>query len=61
MSEDFHIVFEKDDDWYIGYCPEVPGANGQGKSKDECRNNVIEAVELILQHRLEESLKGHSR
>jgi len=57
MSDKFHIVFEMDDDWYIGYCPEVPGANGQGRNKEECRKNVMDAVELILQYRLEETLK----
>ena len=58
MSHKFHIIMEKDEDWFIGYCPEVPGANGQGETEDECRQNVLDAVDLILQHRLEESLKG---
>ena len=58
MLHSFHIVLERDEDWFIGYCPEVPGANGQGKSEEECRQNVLDAVELILQHRLEETLKG---
>jgi predicted RNase H-like HicB family nuclease len=58
MPHSFHVVFEMDDDWYIGYCPELPGANGQGKTKEECRQNVLDAVELILQYRLEQGLKG---
>ncbi|MBM3327241.1 MAG: type II toxin-antitoxin system HicB family antitoxin [Calditrichaeota bacterium] len=55
MPTDFHIIFEKDDDWFIGYCPEVPGANGQGRTEAECRQNVLEAVELVLQYRLEQA------
>lgn len=58
MPQNFHIVLERDEDEFIGYCPEVPGANGQGKTEAECRQNVIDAVELILQHRLEQALQG---
>ncbi|MBT3233584.1 MAG: type II toxin-antitoxin system HicB family antitoxin [Calditrichaeota bacterium] len=58
MQHKFHIVLEQDEEWFIGYCPEVPGANGQGKTEIKCRRNVQDAIDLILQHRLEESLKG---
>ena len=49
MANEFTGVFERDGDWYIGYCPEVQGANGQGKSLDECRESRIEAIRLILE------------
>ena len=58
MPHDFHIILEKDEDWFIGYCPEVPGTNGQGRTEEECRQSVLEAVELILQYRLEQAMKG---
>jgi len=58
MPHNFHIILEKEEDWFIGYCPEIPGANGQGKTEEECRRNVLDAVNLILEYRLEESLKG---
>jgi len=58
LSHEFHIIFEPDEDWFIGYCPEVPGASGQGKSEAECRQNVLEAVELVLAYRLEQALSG---
>jgi len=58
MSHKFHIILEPDEDWFIGYCPEVPGANGQGKTEDECRQSVLAAVELVLQHHLEQAMKG---
>jgi predicted RNase H-like HicB family nuclease len=44
-------VYEKDGDWFIGYCPEVPGANGQGRSLDECRESLREAIALIFEDR----------
>jgi len=40
------------------YCAEVPGANGQGKSREECIANLREAIALILEHRREESLRS---
>ena len=44
--------------WYIAYCPEIPGANDQGKTKDEARENLAEAIALILEDRREEGLRG---
>ncbi len=58
MANEFTGIFEKDGDWYIGYCPEVPGANGQGKTQDECRESLCEAIKLILRDRLEQGLAG---
>jgi len=58
MTNEFTGVFEKDDDWYIGYCPELPGANGQGKTLDECRESLAEAIKLILEDRREDGLAG---
>jgi predicted RNase H-like HicB family nuclease len=58
MRNQFTAVIEKDGDWYIGYCPEIPGANGQGKTKEECRKNLAQAVSLILEDRREDALRG---
>ena len=54
----FTAIYEKGDQYYIGYCPEVPGANGQGETIEECRENLKEAIKLVLQDRLEEALQG---
>ena len=35
MRNEFTAIIEKDDNWYIAYCPEIPGANGQGMTKEE--------------------------
>ena len=51
MHNEFTALIERDGDWYIAYCPEVPGANGQGCTKEECRQNLAEAIALILQDR----------
>lgn len=57
MRNEFTAIIEQDGEWYIAYCPEIPGANGQGKSKNEARENLAEAIVLILQDRREEGLR----
>lgn len=58
MHNEFTAVIERDGEWYIGYCPEIPGANGQGKSREECLQSLADAIELILEDRREEGLRG---
>lgn len=58
MFVNFNAIYEKDGKHYIGYCPEVPGANGQGETMEECRESLKEAIKLILQDRLEDALRG---
>jgi predicted RNase H-like HicB family nuclease len=58
MRNEFTAVFERDGEWHIAYCPEIPGANGQGRTKEEARHNLAEAIALILDDRREEGLRG---
>ena len=58
MRNEFTAVIEQDERWYIAYCPEIPGANGQGRTKDEARKSLAEAIALILDDRREEGLRG---
>jgi predicted RNase H-like HicB family nuclease len=58
MLGQFTAIFEKGEKYYIGYCPEVPGANGQGESLEQCRESLKEAVKLVLKDRLEDALRG---
>ncbi|HUU60402.1 MAG TPA: type II toxin-antitoxin system HicB family antitoxin, partial [Phycisphaerae bacterium] len=51
-------IIEKDGDWQIAYCPEIPGANGQGKTKQECLDSLSEAIRLILEDRRKDALRG---
>lgn len=58
MENEFTAIIEQDGEWHIAYCPEIPGANGQGKSKDEARQSLAEAIALILTDRREDGLRG---
>ncbi len=58
MKHEFTAIFERDGDWHIAYCPEIPGANGQGETKEEARQNLADAIALILEDRREDALRG---
>ena len=58
MHNEFTSIIERDGEWYIAYCPEIPGANGQGLTIEECRENLAEAIALILEDRREDALRG---
>jgi predicted RNase H-like HicB family nuclease len=40
---------EPDEGGFWATCLEVPGVNGQGETKEECLQNLREAVELLLE------------
>jgi predicted RNase H-like HicB family nuclease len=58
MHNEFTAIIERNDEWYVAYCPEIPGANGQGRTKEEARENLAEAIALILEDRREDALRG---
>ena len=58
MKNEFTAIYERDGDWIIGYCPEVPGANGQGRTKEECRRSLAAAIELVLEDRRQDALRA---
>jgi predicted RNase H-like HicB family nuclease len=58
MRNEFTAIIEQDEDWHIAYCPEMPGANGQGRTKEEAVQSLREAIQLILDDRREEGLRG---
>jgi predicted RNase H-like HicB family nuclease len=48
MEHRFTAIFEQENEWWIGYVEELPGANTQGATLEEARENLQEAVALIL-------------
>ena len=58
MTNQFTAVIERDGDWFIAFCPEVSGANGQGNTKEECLENLGQAIALILDDRRTDALRG---
>ncbi|MCX7045314.1 MAG: type II toxin-antitoxin system HicB family antitoxin [Candidatus Sumerlaeota bacterium] len=58
MHNEFTAVIEREGKWFIAYCPEIPGANGQGMTKAQCLKSLSEAIDLILEDRREDALRG---
>ena len=58
MHNEFTAIIEQDGDWYIAWCPEMPGANGQGRTVEESKQSLAEAITLILEDRREDMMRG---
>jgi len=58
MHNEFTAIFEREGEWYVAYCPEIPGANGQGRTKAEARSSLASAIALILEDRRADALRG---
>jgi predicted RNase H-like HicB family nuclease len=46
---EFTAVFQKVPEGYIGYAEELPGANTQGATLEEARENLREAIQLVVE------------
>lgn len=58
MRNEFTAIVERDGDWFVAYSPEVAGANGQGRTRDEALASLSDAIALILEDRREDGLRG---
>lgn len=59
MKAEFTAIIETADEggfWAI--CPEVPGANGQGETIEETKQNLKDAIKLLMEDRTEDILRG---
>jgi len=59
MKAEFAAIIEPaPEGGYWAICPEIPGANGQGDTIEEAKDNLRQAIELILEDRREDILRG---
>lgn len=58
MRNEFTAVIEQDESWFIAYSPEIQGANGQGRTKEEALKSLKAAILLILEDWLEDGFRG---
>jgi predicted RNase H-like HicB family nuclease len=54
-------VIQRDGKWFVAFCPEVPEANGQGQTREECLESLSAAIEPVLDCRREQSLERAPR
>lgn len=55
MRNEFTAIIERDGEWFIAQCPEVPEANGQGHTADEAKSDLAAATQLVLEDRREDA------
>ncbi|MCH7514081.1 MAG: type II toxin-antitoxin system HicB family antitoxin [Bacteroidetes bacterium] len=53
------IIEQSEDGWYVGQIEEIPSAISQGKTIEELKANLIEALELIMEANREETEKDY--
>jgi predicted RNase H-like HicB family nuclease len=58
MRNEFTAVVERAAGWHIAHCPEIPGANGQGRTKAAALKSLANAIALILEDRRKDGLRG---
>ncbi|MBI2626164.1 MAG: type II toxin-antitoxin system HicB family antitoxin [Candidatus Nealsonbacteria bacterium] len=49
MARQFTAIYKKSGKWYLGWIEEIPGVNTQGKTLEEVKENLKEALLLILE------------
>ncbi|HLC64121.1 MAG: hypothetical protein A2896_02990 [Candidatus Nealsonbacteria bacterium RIFCSPLOWO2_01_FULL_43_32] len=49
MARQFTAIYKKSRGWYLGWIEEIPGVNTQGKTLKETKENLKEALLLILE------------
>jgi len=49
MKHQFTAVYKKSGKWYLGWVEEIPGVNTQGKTLKETKENLKEALILIIE------------
>jgi predicted RNase H-like HicB family nuclease len=49
MKREFTAIIDKKGRWYVGTVEEIPGVNTQGRTLQEVRRNLKEALALILE------------
>jgi predicted RNase H-like HicB family nuclease len=60
MKHEFTSVIEKRGKWYVAYVGEIPGVNTQGRTLQEARENLKEALQLILESNRRLKPRGRS-
>jgi predicted RNase H-like HicB family nuclease len=49
MKSFFTLEYRQDDDWFVGKLKEIPGVFSQGKTREELKENIVDAYRMMLQ------------
>ena len=49
MKREFTAIYKKSGKWFLAWVEEIPGVNTQGRTLAEAKENLKEALSLILE------------
>ena len=59
MKQRYHTIIKPEaNGWFVGWVEEIPGAISQGRSLEECRQNLRDSLELIVETHRDEARIG---
>ena len=59
MKQRYHTIIKPEENgWFVGWVEEIPGAISQGRSLDECRQNLRDSLSLIVETHRDEARIG---
>lgn len=59
MKQQYHTIIKPErNGWFVGWVEEIPGAITQARSLDECRENLRDALQLMLETHRDEARIG---
>jgi predicted RNase H-like HicB family nuclease len=59
MKQRYHTIIKPESNgWFVGWVEEIPGTITQGKSLNECRENLRESLQLMVQTHRDEARLG---
>lgn len=59
MKNEFTAIIQQEDGWFLAFSPEMPSANGQGRTRDEALESLAASIDLLLADLREESLAAY--
>ncbi len=61
MLSNYTAVIIKSENWYAGFIKELPGAHSQGRTIEEVRENLKEAIKMVVESNYRHSIKGYEK
>lgn len=59
MKQRYHTIIKPEENgWFVGWVEEIPGAISQGRSLDECRQNLRDSLSLLVECHRDEARIG---
>lgn len=56
MKNEFTAIIQQTDGWFLAFSPEMPAANGQGRTREEALESLASSIDILLADLREESL-----